>query len=146
MELAKHSSPERAEHSDAAQNGHALQLESLSGVWINTNRNSFGIVKVVVAVRNSKLVVRVFGAADPEPNDWGEIQADHIYAGSIASRTGAGFTAWYHLNFAQIHVQANWNQGLLVLATFTSFRDGSRRSDYFSREFFHRELTQPKEN
>jgi len=146
MELAKRLNPERTEYSDTAQKGHVLQLESLPGVWINTNCSSLGIVKVVVAVKNSKLVVRVFGAADPEPNDWGETEADHVYAGSITSRTGAGFTAWYHLDFAQIHLQANWNQGLLVLATFTSFRDGSRRSDYFSREFFHRELTQPKEN
>jgi hypothetical protein len=145
MEPAKHSNPERAEYSDAARNGHVLQLESLPGVWINTNRDSRGIVKVVVATRNSKLVVRAFGAADPEPNDWGETEADHIYAGSISSRIAAGFTAWYHFDFSQIHLQANWNQGLLVLATFTSFTDGSRRSDYFSREFFHRELTQQKE-
>lgn len=146
MQVAKGSNPERAEYSEAAQNGQITQLESLSGVWINTKRDSLGIVKVVIAIRNAKLVVRAFGAGDPEPTDWGETEADHIYAGSISSRTAAGLTAWYHFDFSQIHLQANWNQGLLVLASFTSFTDGSRRSDYFSREFFHREVTRQQEN
>jgi hypothetical protein len=146
MELAKHSNPEKAEYAGAAQNGHALGMESLPGVWINTNRDSRGIVKVVVGIRNSRLVIRAFGAGDSGASDWGETVADHIYAGSISSRTAAGFTAWYHFDFSQVHLQANWNQGLLVLAIFTSFTDGSRRSNYFSREFFHRELIQQQEN
>lgn len=140
MQGAKHSNPETAEYSEAAQNGDIMQLESLSGVWMNTNRHSLGIVKVLVAIRKSKPIVRAFGAGDPEPNDWGETEADHIYAGSISSRTAAGLTAWYRFDTSQIHLQANWNQGLLVLASFTSFKDGSKRSNYFSREFFHREL------
>jgi hypothetical protein len=146
MELAKHSNPGKKEYADAAQNGHALQMENLPGVWINTNGDSRGIVKVAVAIRNSNLVLRAFGAGDPEPSDWGETTADQIYAGSISSQTAAGFTAWYHFDFSQVHLQANWNQGLLVLATFTSFTDGSRRSNYFSREFFRRELIQQQEN
>lgn len=145
MGIAKHLKSARAGDFDAAQNGHVLQLESLSGVWINTKRDSLGIVKVVVAIRNSNLVVRAFGAGDPEPSDWGETEADHIYAGSISSRTAAGFTARYRFEFSKIHLQANWNQGLLVLASFTSFNDGSRRSNYFSREFFHRELPPQEE-
>ena len=87
-----------------------------------------------------------FGAGDPAPSEWGEIEADHIYASSISSHAASGFTAWYDFDFSQIHLQANWNQGLLVLASFTSFKDGSKRSNYFSRDFFHRELTQQQEN
>ncbi len=118
-------------------NGSSLQLDALSGVWLNTNRTSRGIVRVVVTLHGPRIAVRVFGAGDPEPCDWGEIEADFIYAGNISSHTAAGFTVSYHFDFSDVHLQANWNQGLLVLASFTSFKDGSDRSNYFSREFFH---------
>lgn len=123
--------------SDTAQNGHALRLDSLPGIWMNTDGGTRGIVKVITAVNGSELTVRVFGSGDPDLLDWGEVKADHIYANSLSSRIAAGFTASYHFDFAEIRLQANWNQGLLVLASFTSFKDGSSRSNYFSRDFFH---------
>lgn len=148
MQLGKHSQPDdQPQGPDAAQFGHSsLHLNGLPGIWLNTNGDSHGIVKVAITVKGSKLLVRAFGAGDPEPSDWGEVEADHIYAGSISARVAAGFTAWYDFDFSQIHLQANWNQGLLVLANFTSFKDGSRRSNYFAREFFRRELPRQEEN
>lgn len=119
-------------------NGHGLRLDNLPGIWLNTDSGTRGIVKVVTAVNGSELTVRTFGAGDPDLIDWGEVEADYIYALSLSSRVAAGFTARYHFDFAEIHLQANWNQGLLVLASFTSFKDGSDRSNYFSRDFFHR--------
>ncbi len=122
---------------DRTENGHTLRLDSLPGTWLNTDSGSRGIVKVVTAVNGGALTVRVFGAGDPGLIDWGEVRAVDIYANGVSSRVAAGFTASYHLDFAEIHLQANWNQGLLVLASFTSFKDGSSRSNYFSRDFFH---------
>jgi hypothetical protein len=120
------------------QNEHSLRLDDLPGIWLNTDSSTRGIVKVVTAVNGSELTVRAFGAGNPNPVDWGEVGADYIYALSLSSRVAAGFTARYRFDFAEIHLQANWNQGLLVLASFTSFKDGSNRSNYFSRDFFHR--------
>jgi hypothetical protein len=125
------------EMSDISQNGYALRLDSLPGIWLNTDSGTRGIVKVVTAVSGARLTVRAFGAGDPDPIDWGEVAADYIYANSLSSRMAAGFTASYRFDFAEIHLQANWNQGLLVLASFTSFKDGSSRSNFFSRDFFH---------
>ena len=146
MELVRHSKADGQTQDSALQVDHSLQLDGLPGIWVNTNTDSCGIVKVAISVKDSRLFVRTFGAGDPEPNDWGESEADHVYAGSTSSRTGAGFTAWYVFDFSQVHLQANWNQGLLVLASFTSFKDGSKRSNYFSREFFHRQQPQRLEN
>ena len=129
---------DRVEISDITQNGYALRLESLPGIWLNTDSRTRGIAKVVTAVNGSELTVRAFGAGNPDLIDWGEVEADYIYANSLSSRDAAGFTAQYHFDFAEVHLQANWNQGLLVLASFTSFKDGSNRSNYFSRDFFHR--------
>lgn len=120
------------------QNGHGLRLDGLPGIWLNTDGGTRGIVKVVTAVNGSELTVRTFGAGDPALIDWGEVEADYVYALNLSSRVAAGFTARYRFDFAEIHLQANWNQGLLVLASFTSFKDGSERSNYFSRDFFHR--------
>jgi hypothetical protein len=120
------------------QNEHSLRLDDLPGIWLNTDSGTRGILKVVTAVNGSELTVRAFGAGNPNPVDWGEVGADYIYALSLSSRVAAGFTARYRFDFAEIHLQANWNQGLLVLASFTSFKDGSNRSNYFSRDFFHR--------
>jgi hypothetical protein len=47
------------------------------------------------------------------------------------------FIAKYDLEFAETLIEGNVNAGLLVLAAFHTFRDGSRRANYFSREFFH---------
>jgi hypothetical protein len=129
---------DRVETSNIPQNGRDLRLDGLPGIWLNTDGGTRGIVKVVTAIDGSELTVRAFGAGDPDPIDWGEVEADYIYALSLTSRIAAGFTARYRLDFADIHLQANWNQGLLVLASFTSFKDGSDRSNYFSRDFFHR--------
>lgn len=128
---------DRIEISDIAQSVYDLRLDSLPGVWLNTDSGTRGIAKVITAVDGSKLSVRVFGAGDPDLIDWGEVEAEYIYANSLSSHVAAGFVASYRFEFAEIHLQANWNQGLLVLASFTSFRDGSSRSNYFSRDFFH---------
>jgi hypothetical protein len=138
MESVKYVKAEdRVEISDITQNGSTLRLDSLPGIWLNTDSGTRGIAKVVTAVNGSELTVRAFGAGDPALIDWGEVKADYIYANSLSSHVAAGFTASYHFDFAEIHLQANWNQGLLVLASFTSFKDGSNRSNYFSRDFFH---------
>lgn len=138
MESVKYVKAEDSvEIAEATKNGHALRLDGLPGTWLNTDSNSRGIVKVVTAVNGTALTVRAFGAGDPELIDWGEVGADCIYANSVSSRVAAGFTASYHFDFAEIHLQANWNQGLLVLASYTSFKDRSSRSNYFSRDFFH---------
>jgi hypothetical protein len=129
---------DRVEIPSVTQHERGLRLDGLPGVWLNTDSGTRGIVKVMTAVSGPELTVRAFGAGDPDLIDWGEVEADYIYALSLSSRVAAGFTARYRFDFAEIHLQANWNQGLLVLASFTSFKDGSDRSNYFSRDFFHR--------
>jgi hypothetical protein len=119
--------------------GRTLHLDRLPGVWLNTNSDSRGIVKVIVQTREDRLFVRTFGADGAAPRDWGEVEADYLYASSISADMAAGFSARYRLGFSEIHLQANWNQGLLVLASFTTFIDSSKRSNYFSREFFHQQ-------
>jgi hypothetical protein len=48
------------------------------------------------------------------------------------------FFAVYDFDFMRMFLAANMNKGLLIIASYNTFRDGSGRSNYFSREFFYR--------
>jgi hypothetical protein len=117
----------------------ALELERLKGTWINTDELSRGMAKVVVDEDSGKLFVRIFGGSDAAASDWGRVEADTLYADSISSCYASAFAACYRLQGVDMEIQANWNQGLLVVGSFGAFTDGSNRSDYFTREFFRQQ-------
>jgi hypothetical protein len=69
--------------------------------------------------------------------DWGTVAAVPHAAG-VDGREPAGFLAVYEFGFMQVVLAANLNKGLMIVASYNAFRDGSGRSNYFSREFFYR--------
>ena len=107
------------------------------GTWLATDKQSAGVVKLELSERDGNFVVRAFGAATPEPLDWGEVPAI-AYAKSVVSDEGMAVSATYDFGFAESLLAAYSKGGILVLDTFNTFKDGSGRSAYFSREFFHR--------
>lgn len=117
----------------------ALGLDRLKGTWINTDESSRGMAKVVVDEDSGKLFVRICGGSDAPASDWGRVEADTLYADSINSSHASAFSACYRLEAADMQIQANWNQGLLVVGSFGTFTDGSNRSNYFAREFFRQQ-------
>jgi hypothetical protein len=60
----------------ATQKESSLQLDSLPGTWLNTSSDSAGIIKVIITLQDSKLRLRVFGAASSVFRDWGEVEAE----------------------------------------------------------------------
>ena len=64
-------------------------------------------------------------------------RAESLYAGAIDEATAAAFIARYDLGSLDVEMQANLNLGLLVVACFHRFKDGSGRGDRFTREFFY---------
>ena len=50
-----------------------------------------------------------------------------------------GFLARFDFGFSEVLFSANEAKGLLIIASFATFRDDSGRSSYFTREFFYRE-------
>ncbi|WP_089933473.1 hypothetical protein [Candidatus Entotheonella palauensis] len=114
----------------------ALDPTSLLGTWMNTNGASGGMAKVILTLKDGALTVRVIGADEPEPHDWGEITAA-VYAKSVDSKDGMAFSATYDFGFMATHLQVNVKQGVLVIASFTRFKDDSGRANYFVREFFY---------
>jgi hypothetical protein len=107
------------------------------GTWYATDKAATGIVRMELSDRDGTFVLRAFGAGDPEPVDWGEVEAT-AYAASVASPEGMAVSAVYDFGFLETILAAYTKGGILVLDTFNTFKDSSGRSAYFSREFFHR--------
>lgn len=116
-----------------------LDFSSVLGTWVNTNSATTGIVKVILTAKNGALTVRAFGAGEPWPGDADEVGAELVYADSLRSQKAVAFTALYDFGFMKSHLQANTSLGLLIIAGFNTFQDGSGRSNYFCREFYRRE-------
>ena len=127
----------RAEDFVEAPSPGPIDPSPLAGTWFNTDKESRGIVKIVAAARDGVFTVQAFGAASPAPVDWGEVQAG-VYAEGAGAKTAAAFGAFYDHGFLRTHLQAKVNRGVLVVAMFNEFTDGSGRSSYFAREFYHR--------
>ncbi len=109
----------------------------LPGTWINTNGASRGITRVVLTDRGGELAMRAYGDCDPSPCDWGEVTAC-FFPKEICFHEAMAFTAFYDFGFMESHLLAHVKLGVLVVAKFDRFKDGSGRSNYFSREFFYR--------
>jgi hypothetical protein len=118
--------------------GGSLDVSPFFGTWWNTNRATRGIPKVVLSGKDGRLMVRAFGADEDAAVDWGEVKADVIYADSLHAREGMAFTARYDFGFMETHLGGNLNQGLLVIGIYNTFKDDSKRADYFNREFYYR--------
>lgn len=117
----------------------AFDLSPLLGTWINTNPASGGITRVVLARQDDRLVIRAFEAGGPVPRDWGEVEAEGIYAAGITSRQAAAFCATYRLDGTETRLLANMSLGLLIIASVNTFTEGHKRARRFSREFFRRQ-------
>jgi hypothetical protein len=127
---------DRPPNGDAPPGGHVDPAPML-GTWFATDKQASGVVKLELAERAGAFVVRAFGAGSPDPLDWGEVPAI-AYAKSVVSDEGMAVSAAYDFGFLESLLAAYTKGGILVLDTFNTFKDGSGRSAYFSREFFHR--------
>jgi len=127
---------------DQVENQGAAALgapSDFSGTWLNTNEDTPGVTRVTCSVAGDTLRVRFESNGSSEPSEWGEATAELLCAAGIHGGRAMSFVTSFDLGFKNVRVGANLNQGLLVIATFHSWQDhGAGRSNYFSREFFHR--------
>ena len=124
--------------STASRSAQSLDHSFFWGAWQNTDAAVEGITRVVIADSGGALTMRVFGAGETEPIDWGEIEVN-VFADDVDSPEGTKFSAVYDFDFMQVRMHGWVKLGVLVIAVFNNFTDDSGRSNYFDREFFYAE-------
>jgi hypothetical protein len=113
-----------------------LDLSSLLGRWKNTNNATRGISRIVISEDGKDLRVQTFGACASGSRDWGERRATK-YAYAVAGDVVAGFELTYDFGSQETLMTAIHNRGVLVIHAYHRFIDGSGRSNFISKEFFH---------
>jgi hypothetical protein len=119
---------------DATQAG-PINLSALPGTWVNSNPETNGIARMVMTESDGKLRLQVYAIGPDGLLDWGTADVE-VFTSSPSSRVAAGFTCLFDFGFAETRLQGMLAKGLLVLALLHSFKDESRRADYFVREYF----------
>lgn len=112
-----------------------LETAGLLGMWVNANPETTAIARVVVSETGGRLSSRVYAVGPDGLIDWGEAEAVP-YAASASSGAAVGFACTYDFGFAEARLMAMIMKGLVVLAQFHRFKDGSGRAPSFVREYF----------
>ena len=117
--------------------GGTPDLRPLIGEWANANTHSNHILRATIAPGDDgELILHIHGAGNPDAIDWGTTTARPFVVET--NYEGAGFTARYDFGDVEIALCSNQKKGVLVNHSYTLFKDGSGRPNYFVREFFHR--------
>jgi hypothetical protein len=112
-------------------------ITQFCGEWESTNPATRGISRISIRQEDKGLRVHAFWAFDPEPKDWGAVTAE-VFTDAAHSHRMRAFRAIYDFGFMESLLQAKTEKGVLVIASFNRFKDGSGRASYFSREFMFR--------
>ena len=113
-----------------------LDPSVLVGDWRNTNAEGSIARIVCMPVDSGSIDVRAYGRYAGTPADWGSVPAS-VYAFTFEERAAGAFSARFELGEARVDLQANVKLGVLVVVELITFLDGSGRSNFFDREFFH---------
>lgn len=106
------------------------------GVWINVNPRTTGIARLDITSAGQGLRIAIHAVGPQGMISWGTVERVTLFASGPAMTSVVGFTAMVDLGFVEVRLQANLNKGLMVLASYTRFKDGSGRVDSFTREYF----------
>jgi len=112
-----------------------MELGALLGTWINSNPDTNSVAVVKATDANGRLQLQVAAVGPDGFVDWGEADAN-VFAAAPDSHMGAGFTCRYEFAHGETRLQGMIMKGLLVLAQFHLFNDGTDRESYFLREYF----------
>jgi len=114
-----------------------LSLKNIIGKWNNCDKNTRGLVRLVLGTKGTTLTVQGFGACVPTPCDWGVVEGI-AYGDSVVATEAIAFSAHYDFGFKETIVTGYLDSGTLIVETYDRFKDGSGRSNYYSRVYLCR--------
>lgn len=114
----------------------------LAGTWVNTNSKTNSVAAVVVAKSLKGFVVDGFGVCHPANCEFGRIPIT-VFGPSVAAAVGTSFAAqWNFVKKGSTVFLATYSTPrkipTLTVQEFTTFTDGSGRSNYTMTETFHK--------
>jgi hypothetical protein len=120
--------------------GKPLQASALCGDWLNADRSgAAGMLGLSLTEQEGSLLVRGLGLARPVAYAWHRIRAAS-YAPNPTSSQAWSFLSDYDFGFMRTILSGYHKGGVLVATTYNTFHDGSERTAYWTREFFHRRM------
>jgi hypothetical protein len=120
--------------------GKSLQISPFCGDWFNADRSgACGMLGVTLTEQEGSLWVRGLGNAKPVAYAWPRVHTPS-FAPDPASNQAWGFLVDYDFGFLRTIVAGYYKTAVLVATTYNVFQDGSGRTPYWSREFFHRRM------
>jgi len=115
----------------------APSSKPLVGTWINCDKQNGGVVKIEITMDAKGLVIHAYGACLPNPCDWGAVSG-HSYSSRVSSPDAVAFTAVVDSGFSETLLTGHLENGCLIAESYTNFKDGSRRYDYYAKYCFCR--------
>ena len=122
---------------DSKTGREGLSFDRFIGAWQHTDPDPQVLSSVSVTHSGNALSLECFGAGLIVPPSIPAVPINTTFAAGPASQDGMSFFAEVDFGFMISRLQGNVNLGLLVLAGFHDFKDGSARSNFFSREFYY---------
>jgi len=120
--------------------GKPLQISPMCGDWLNADHNGTpGMLGVTLVEQEGTLWVRGLGMAKPAGYAWHRVHTAS-FAPDPASRQAWGFLVDYDFGFMRTIIAGYYKTSVLVATTYNTFHDGSERTPYWTREFFHRRI------
>lgn len=114
----------------------SLDPSPMIGRWHNAERRARGIREIRIGARaDGPLEIEVEGAG---PHHWGIERVSTFACIDESGTPSLAGLAVYDFGFMESHLQLRVPSGVLAVAGFNVFKDGSGRPDYATREFFYR--------
>ena len=119
-----------------------LKTDRLIGRWLNTNPDTQGITECLIRYDGELFTIDILGAGPETPIAWPTCKTKPLAnLEEEAGQRAFALSATFDFGFMTAETYIRVNKGVLVIVLFASFRDGSKRSDYVTREFFYRPQT-----
>ena len=117
-----------------------LNADKLIGRWVNTNSETQGIAEIVIQRDGEEFCVSAAGVGADGPIAWPPTRA-RVLANleEEAGQRAVALAATFEFGFMTAETYLRINKGVLVIVLFSTFRDGSGRSNYVNREFYYRQ-------
>jgi hypothetical protein len=120
----------------------AGSASTMVGTWVNVDRNTRGITKVIITESGNQYEIQAFGSCSPTDCDWGK-SALTTYGENVQDATHKAGTTQFNPGFAQTLLTVKQAGNQINLDGFTRFTDNSGRQNYHNRHTLRKSFVRP---